>query len=170
MLDAWSVIDSVHRMRELVQRVPRWRKPSASRQIFLRATASTENLRNAIQHLDTESESLLRSGRPPFGALTWITPDERNTGRMYIQSFIPGQLTGADPNTMVEAPKDVPTKVDYIELWASDHRASISDAYRSVEKLILAMEASIGLQTSKSENGPSDMHVWILVDIQTAED
>ena len=62
MLDAWSVIDSLLRLRELVQRMSRWRNRSPSKQIFLRATTPAEELRNSIQHLDTEAEALLKSG------------------------------------------------------------------------------------------------------------
>lgn len=170
MLDAWSVIDSLYRLRKLVQRMPRWRRKSPSKEIFLRKTTSAEELRNSIQHLDTEAESLLSSGRPPFGALTWISPCEGSGERMYVQTFVPGQLEGANPGSLVTTPERAPTTTDQIELWASDHRANISDAYRAVEKLILALEKSLRRQISQLDVGPSDTCVWMLVERRPAID
>ncbi len=57
MLDAWSVVDSVHRLRELAQALPKWRSRAPSKQVFLRATAAADDLRNSIQHLGGEGGS-----------------------------------------------------------------------------------------------------------------
>lgn len=89
---------------------------------------------------------------------------------MYVQSFVPGQLTGANPGSLVTCPEHVPTAIDQIELWASDHRANITDVYRAVEKLILALEKSIRRQFSQLDVGPSDTHVWMLVELLPATD
>jgi hypothetical protein len=170
MLDAWSVIDSLHRLRQLVQRMPRWRNRSPGKQIFLRATAAAEKLRDSIQHLDTEADSLLRSGRPPFGALTWISPYEGGGLKMYVQSFIPGQFESANPGSLVEIPEHVPATIDQIELWAFDLQANITDAYRAVEKLVSGLEVSMRSQFSQLPTDPSDTHVYMLVELRPATD
>jgi hypothetical protein len=53
-IDAWSIIDAVHRLRELLEQMPGMKKNTPERQLFLRRTASVEDLRHYFQHFRTE--------------------------------------------------------------------------------------------------------------------
>src|SRR5450759_2252123 len=58
----WSVVDIVHRLRELAQAVPGLSKRSPDLVTFLRATQVAEKGRHYIQHLRSE----LSNGANPF--------------------------------------------------------------------------------------------------------
>ena len=166
MVDAWSIVDSVYRLRQLVQRMPRYRDRMPSKQVFLRSTSDAEDLRHAIQHLDTDIETLLKAGQPPMGALTWIVPIDKSEGTMRIESFIPGQLEEASPGSLVSVPPDVPEHIDQVELWASEYRVNLSELYRAVAKLVSSLETSLRPQCPELPRGPAD--TWVSMTIQVA--
>jgi hypothetical protein len=51
LLDAWTLVDICHRVRELVQQTPKLSQNQPGIQIFLRGTGQVENLRHYVQHL-----------------------------------------------------------------------------------------------------------------------
>jgi len=58
-LDAWSFIDSVHRLRELLEQMPGIQKnESTALKVFLGKTALIEDLRHIAQHLRREVKEL----------------------------------------------------------------------------------------------------------------
>src|SRR5882724_4853706 len=53
MQDAWTIVDAIHRIRKLLQRMPHVKKSSPPLQVFLRASVGIDRLRHIVQHLDT---------------------------------------------------------------------------------------------------------------------
>jgi hypothetical protein len=76
--DAWTLIDSTHRLRELLSQVPRLKKSTPELQVFLRSTASAEGLRHFYQHFRTEIDQFVSAGAPLWGSLSWIHTDPAN--------------------------------------------------------------------------------------------
>ena len=72
LLDAWSIVDMCHRVRELVQSAPRVPQKLPGIQIFLRATAHVEGLRNYVQHFRSGIADLPPSWSPLWGSLAWV--------------------------------------------------------------------------------------------------
>jgi hypothetical protein len=70
VMNAWAVVDAVHRLGGLARRLRGLRRGPAVR-AFLTTAELVEPLRNAVQHLDGEIERLLRDGRPIWGSLSW---------------------------------------------------------------------------------------------------
>ena len=73
--DAWSMIDAVHRLRELLSQLPGLRKNEPELQVFLRGTAVIEDLRHFFQHFRTEIDSFHERGMPLWGTLSWAHTD-----------------------------------------------------------------------------------------------
>src|SRR3712207_2666245 len=63
LLDAWSLVDTLNRLRVLVRAMPRL-KHSAAVVSFLGDLEAVEALRNAVQLLDGEIEKLKDTGYP----------------------------------------------------------------------------------------------------------
>lgn len=76
LLDAWSVIDMCHRVRELIDQLPQFprKKPWVKR--FLTQSAKVEELRHHIQHLRRTVNDSEQSLDPVWGSLSWIPTDE----------------------------------------------------------------------------------------------
>lgn len=87
--DAWLMIDSVHRLRELLEQAPRLKKNTPELQIFLRNTSGVEDLRNFFQHFRTEIDSFTELGMPLWGTLSWAYTNP-NTGELENHTIAPG--------------------------------------------------------------------------------
>ena len=173
VLDAWSVIDSVHRLRGLVDNMPRYKGRAPSKQIFLRATKDVVDLRNSVQHLGTDIDSLAESELPVLGALTWIRPINEASGEMSVESLIPGQFYFVQPESHVQVPDTVPDRLNHIKLWASGGSADISALVVAVDRLCQSLEASLTKhmdQLPDQSRADSDIHAVIEVKLVPAED
>lgn len=65
--DGWAFVDSINRLRRLLDHMPRMPKNSPRLQVFSRATTGIETLRNAIQHLDEELAQHKGPAQPGLG-------------------------------------------------------------------------------------------------------
>lgn len=87
--DAWMLIDSTHRLRELIEQAPRLRKKQVEVQLFLRRTVVVEDLRNHFQHFRTEIDSFVKESMPLWGTLAWAFADP-DTGHPMNYTIAPG--------------------------------------------------------------------------------
>jgi hypothetical protein len=75
-LRCWSIVDVVHRIRQITQSTPGLRKKQLEVKRFLNDTAAAEQFRNYIQHLRTEMENPPETPHPVWGSLSWIDVDD----------------------------------------------------------------------------------------------
>jgi len=68
---AWSVCDSAFRVRGLLLQVRGLKQSTPPMQLFLRASEPVVDVRNYLQHLDTEIGKLGESTVPLMGQLRW---------------------------------------------------------------------------------------------------
>mgnify|MGYP006873467032 CR=1 FL=1 len=87
--DAWTMIDSTHRLRELLEQLPGLKKKEPALQLFLKRTSKVEDLRNFFQHFRNEIDTFTELGLPLWGTLSWVYTD-RETGRSQQYSIAPG--------------------------------------------------------------------------------
>jgi len=90
MLDAWTVVDSTHRLRELLMQFPDVKQRLAHLQVFYRRTASVERFRNLIQHLRRKIDALALNGLPVWGSLTWRLRTDPTTSEETSFGICPG--------------------------------------------------------------------------------
>jgi hypothetical protein len=70
----WSLVDVVHRLRELAQAVPGLSKRNPDLVAFLGATRVAEDCRHYIQHLRSELSKTDVNPFPVWGSLSWVDP------------------------------------------------------------------------------------------------
>jgi hypothetical protein len=92
MLDAWSIIDALHRLRDLIQGAPgfKGKKKSPKVRLFLQSTENVPALRNTVQHLGTEiHDTVDDKDWTVFGTLSWgvVDPDKN---QVTACTFMPG--------------------------------------------------------------------------------
>lgn len=68
---AWSMCDAAFRSRSLIIQVRGLKQSAPGVQLFLRATESVVDVRNYLQHLDSEIANLGESTVPLMGQLRW---------------------------------------------------------------------------------------------------
>lgn len=111
LMDAWALVDAVHRLRTLVSGMPRYKKRAPSKRLFLMRTAGVEALRNSFQHLVNDLPALTQSDLPVLGALTWVRPVSTTEKTLSIETFIPGQVRSVHPSSQVPVPSTVPDRL-----------------------------------------------------------
>ena len=57
-LDAWSIVDSVHRLRELLDQMPGLKKNTSAYQSFVRKTKIAKDFRNTAQHMRNDLRAI----------------------------------------------------------------------------------------------------------------
>jgi hypothetical protein len=143
LMDAWAVIDAVHRLRALVRQLPRYKQRAPSKRLFMDRTQSVDQLRNSFQHLVSEISELTDSDLPVLGAITWVRPVDGQFNCLSINTFIPGQARSIDPSSWVIVPGMVPDRVTQIELWHRDKKANITILHGAVCELVAAIEGEL---------------------------
>ncbi|WP_297012657.1 hypothetical protein [Thalassospira sp.] len=81
LASCWSIVDCVHRTRELSQSVPGLSRNDPSLRKLLSATKSAEEFRHYIQHLRNELSNPDSVTTPVWGSLSWV--DEENDQLCY---------------------------------------------------------------------------------------
>jgi hypothetical protein len=142
--DAWAFVDSINRLRRLLDHMPRMPKKSPRLQVFSRATSDIETLRNAIQHLDEELAQHKGLAQPVWGTLSWGVVVDPKENRVRVLTIIAGTL-GDGTHRMLN-PLDYPgfySVIDHITLSAADVSVDLSDVQRSLTKLAGSLQASV---------------------------
>ena len=86
MLDAWSIVDSAHRFRDLVANLPGVSNLPWKRLLLMR-TEDVADLRNRVQHQLGELDGLLSAGGQLWGYISWHElRDGRATGRWHMMA------------------------------------------------------------------------------------
>ena len=94
LLDAWTLIDICHRIRKLVQGMPRLSRKLPDIQIFLRETEQIENLRHYVQHLNSGIPKIPLESNPLWGVLSWTPTNDNMTCFSIFSGNLVGGVTG----------------------------------------------------------------------------
>ena len=91
LVDAWSVVDNLWRVHQVVNKLPYFKKAPELRAL-LKQIVKIKESRNGLQHIDGEFQNCASSGIPLWGSLGWVwTPD----GDPVVQGKIFGLWAGA---------------------------------------------------------------------------
>jgi hypothetical protein len=86
MLDAWSIVDSAHRFRDLVAELPGLRN-SPWRRLLQNHTDDVADLRNCVQHQLGQVANLISTGGQLWGFLSWAeVRDDHHTGKWHMMA------------------------------------------------------------------------------------
>lgn len=158
ILDAWSIVDSVHRLRTLVSSTPGLKKKSYEYQSFERSTASVKELRNFVQHLDTQTHKLTGQNLPVWGVLSWLCVTDPKNKSGFTCTLVAGTIFDMKGLPM-ENPsgKKFFSSVDYITLTAGESVICLSDLMRKVYSLLRYLESELKGHTQKYPRSSNDI-------------
>lgn len=150
MSDAWTIVDSIHRLRQLVRHVPGLKQKLPEVQLFLRRTSSIEDLRNFVQHFATEIHEFVEKRMALCGVLMWapINDATENAATYTIApgTFFHGANAGTCTFDTVEG-----RFVERLVLRAGPARVDLADMYDRCERFWKWFEA-LCAQTFTEEN------------------
>lgn len=135
VLSAWSMVDSINRLRELLDAMPGLKKNQPELQLFKRKTAEFETLRNAVQHLRDEISALAAAEQHVWGALGWISimnpPEILRWCTLHSGVLYPGWK--GPRGRPFSKPIDPP--IDHLTLLAHGLSVSLTEAHKDLERL-----------------------------------
>jgi hypothetical protein len=143
LLDAWSIVDIINRLRLFISQVPGL-KQNEQVKLFQSGTKEVESLRDFVQHLDHELISMEKSGNPLWGTLSWIyqTPDMEVNKEVKVLLLIPGRIAVSKGHP-----------IDHISLTAMNITINLSQLISTTDrfkkKYNQAVEMSKGQINSK---------------------
>lgn len=160
ILDAYSIIDSVNRFRELLQVTPRLRHNSVF-ELFVRGTEDIRELRRIVQHLNNrEVDRIAQEGWAALGTLTWLGPSVVPDGppSSYILqpgTFYPGQWTyGAMIDTYSSLGE---SEIADISLTTAGLRVNLSTIIDKLRSIIRSLEGPLEEFAAGKERFRSDV-------------
>ncbi len=142
MLDAWSIVDSLHRLRGLLKHMPGIEKRNRIPPIraFFDATERITELRNTAQHLDTTIPGVVDDQNwAVLGSLSWGIVDPEKS-QIVFSCFMPGMPLGVRTLISPANRQRWYVPVDAITVERSGVSVCLSDAMRRVESVAGAME------------------------------
>ncbi len=160
MSDAWTFVDVINRLRIILIHQPRSMRPTSEdkdqpkpekvgpsfkdkRNAFLAELDGLEDIRNAVQHLDGEIDSLAQEGIAVWGSLTWYVPIQDHADRLQckVYGLTPGPLTTGQ-NVLWDHPQGetIERPLGRIRLHAHRKTLNLSKLRRLMESPIRYLE------------------------------
>lgn len=155
--DAWSIVDSVYRLRSLLCQTPKLKQHSPYLKIFQQKTQDFEAPRHIIQHLNGIHKVVNNSDLHILGTLSWFTVLDNQTQEGRTCVIGAGTLPQSKFNyhlvnpcgKLVQLPTDLITlkvigkKDDKKNSPVGIHSVSLSDVMQEVEKLTRGLESDL---------------------------
>jgi hypothetical protein len=164
--DAWTIVDSIHRLRQLITRTPGIKQKVPALEVYKRKTAVIQKLRHAVQHLDTEIPSLLKQNLPIWGVLTWVKVQDCEKGILFSCALVPGTVYSfQDLQILNPLGKEVTLPVDLFNLSMGGNSICLSEVIRLTGELINGIEPQLENQFRNLPTSGSDLLVMIEVNV-----
>lgn len=145
--DAWLIVDSVHRLREILEQMPGFAKrKSPPYQVFRRSTLGVKDFRHTIQHLRNELDVMAANGCPVWGVLNWVAVTDPEAGLVRSCVIAAGRIISGQHPLCNPLGKAIESPVDHITLHCKHKCVSLSDTIRSVKAVIAPFEKSLAEQ------------------------
>jgi len=153
MNDAWSMVDSIHRLRELLSGMPNLKQKAVELRLFRKATNECLSLRNAVQHLRHEIRALVKMDQPVWGEITWVALESPQAEIFRCFFIYAGTVyhNFAGP-AFQPFGKPVRCPVDHISLNAHGISVSLTDCHESLQQVTTFLEQLVA-QTLQEQLG-----------------
>jgi len=146
MLDAWSLVDSIHRLTDLAERFPNVKnKNHVPGFVLLRKNvAGINDLRNFIQHLPEEMSRVIADSPTwsVWGALSWCVPDV--DGVIRTSTYMCGKAAAGCIRPLINPlGRSIRLPVGLITLTQDSVSVCLSDLMDDVERFAGSIETMV---------------------------
>jgi hypothetical protein len=144
LLDAWSIVDSISRLRGLLLQTPGLKQNASGLQLFSNRTAVIDDLRNIVQHLNQQITKTVNQNLPVWGVLSWFTMTDPEFKSGKSSALIAGTMFESSGHLIVNPlGKTLSLPVDLITLSSGGYSVSLSDVMKYVEQLTRSIEQQL---------------------------
>lgn len=89
---SWSIVDSIHRIREVAQNIPGLSGQTPQLKSFINDTNIVEDFRGYIQHLRNELAKIDLDNFPVWGSFSWIDKDNQEICHTALTGTVIGNI------------------------------------------------------------------------------
>lgn len=155
--DAWAVIDSVHRFRELLQQFHGIKKNLPQFQAFYRSSEKAEEFRHFIQHIRREVNDLSDHQLPLWGTITWQLMSDFTEGKKIQRWLHIGTFYEGVRSDLGQFHENCRYEVDHIKLTIGGRSVFLLELLRLMEPILKGFEQDIENQAGNLPRNSSDM-------------
>ena len=163
MTDAWTIVDSTHRLRELLAQFPKLKQKLPNLQVFYRATTGVETFRNVIQHLRGEIDKLAENGLPVWGSLTWRVQIDPATGEEAGFGVCAGTFYPGASIYLSQFGDRLAKPIGRVCLNMGMVKLDLGELIRSIEPVIRFLEKGLAEQLPNEPHNAADALIQIIV-------
>lgn len=138
--DAWAAIDSMHRLKELLERTPQLKKNTPEVALFARAAEELNELRNSFHHAREDFHRLSPRETAIWGVVSWCVPAGEH---ITVLGLVPGTITEGNYPALNPLGKVVQPPVDLIAIKAFGQTAQLSRLHRNLRQLAAHLESEV---------------------------
>ncbi|MGI8997085.1 MAG: hypothetical protein ACR2GW_10515 [Pyrinomonadaceae bacterium] len=143
VLDAWSFVDVVKRLRSVLQNTPGLKQRAQALTDFLVETETIPDFRNHVQHIEDKTAAVADTGRPIWGSFSWVTLDS-NGKNFKICLYVPGRIAKTKAIPVVNpAGRQFHDDVDHFEMTIGATTINVSDMSCRIEAFRQRFEAAV---------------------------
>lgn len=153
-IDAWSIVDSAHRFRDLITNLPGLKKNAPWVKVFEKRTDDVAELRDCVQHQLGEVDELIAGSGQLWGYLSWVRLDNgkptpnwqmMSAGSTHVQD----QWLFMGPVTL-----PFPVPIDRIRLNAFGRQVYLARTVRAVHDAVRQLEGQLAANQIKGVGEP----------------
>ncbi|MBM3317255.1 hypothetical protein FJY69_04385 [candidate division WOR-3 bacterium] len=161
LLDAWAIVDAVHRLRLLLDHTPGLKKSDSSYKLFIRKTKAATQFRGTIQHLNEWLQNMAANGWPVWGTIAWVAVADPQTRILHSCVLVSGRVQPGTRDMINPAGKTVVRHVDHVTLHCRDQEICLTDMRNEVETIVRAIEPSLAEHTENHPTLAADIFVRV---------
>lgn len=140
--DAWTAVDAMNRIRELIRQMPGL-KQDANHRLVLTRTVEIKRLRDFAQHLNNEIPKLSEAGRSTWGELRWIAMPRPETHKAKACVLIGGRINTGDHMVPNPTGRTLRCPIDQVSLTLGGHHAMLADCRAAIVTVVEGLETSL---------------------------
>lgn len=152
-LDAWSMVDSLHRLRELLATFPNMKKNVPLLKVFNNETSGVTGLRHHIQHLRNLGKAD-QNYIPVWGAVGWIWTVDDTLTRFKLGVITAGADSAQLRPILKPGGRSYHDQLDHITIQAGTYKVNLSEAMRQTIHVARAFESVLEPQFDGCEPLP----------------
>ena len=143
-LNAWTLVDSIHRFRMLWKSLPGSDcKLSETYTDFMEVYDDVHNLRNVADHLAQRADYVVANNGAALGVLSWFTITNPDKPEGVSCIIIPGTIRSSDVIAPNPVGRSITVPTGLIYLAAGEYKANLSKATQRMAACIKEIETSV---------------------------
>jgi hypothetical protein len=158
--NAWSVVDSLYRLYQLLHDV-RGLKRTPPLEVFLRALEDIEDFRHGVQHLDDRISACAEASIPLWGTLRWFyTPGDPNKGGIAI-TLVSGSVRSGNNHVLNPLGRSYFIPIGLVTLDAFGKSVELSDLIERTRRIAEGLDRGLRTSVGTLPQGGADLLIGV---------